>query len=83
MELQLEALRSFHEANKKIALAELSILLQSPVGIGEHTNIIEECNGKIKVIAESEECIKVITKIANENLPHLNQHLNPEENDES
>ena len=72
MELQLEALRAMHEARKKVALAELSILLQSPVGLGDHTNIIEECDAKIKIIAESEECLQVILKIANENIPHLN-----------
>lgn len=68
MELILKALKDKYEYQKSAALAELAILLQSPVGIGEHSNIIAECHQKIQSIAESEENLKIVNKLTNENI---------------
>lgn len=67
MELIFKAMLSTYQGKKDTAIAELSILCQSPVGIGDHTHIVQECMAKIKAIAEAEEEMKVLTKIINEN----------------
>lgn len=73
MQLLLEACRTKYIADKNIALAELSVLLQSPVGIGDHTNIVHEIDRKIIIITEAEDKLSVLQKIAEQNLPHLNR----------
>lgn len=73
MQLLLEACRTKYIADKNIALAELSVLLQSPVGIGDHTNIVHEIDQKISTITEAEDKLSVLQKIAEQNLPHLNR----------
>ena len=79
MQLQLEALRTKYIADKNIALAELSVILQSPVGISDHTNIVTEADNKISIIAESEDKLKILQQIAEQNLPHLNEGQNNEQ----
>jgi len=78
MQLILEALRTKYIADKNIALAELSVILQSPVGIGEHTNIVTDADSKIAIIAESEDKLKILQEIAQQNLPHLKKGHNDE-----
>ena len=73
MQLLLEACRTKYIADKNIALAELSVLLQSPVGIGNHTNIVHEIDQKIDIITQVEGKLAVLQKIAEQNLPHLNK----------
>ena len=79
MQLLLEALRTKYIADKNIALAELSVILQTPVGIGDHTNIVTEADNKITIIAESEDKLKILQQIAEQNLPHLNEGQNNEQ----
>ena len=58
-----KALLLKYESQKAIAIAELSVLLQSPVGIGEHTNIIDEMDRKIHKIAEAEDCLQIVKQL--------------------
>jgi len=69
MELLLQALSDKYTHEKSQAIAELSILLQSPTGIAGHSNIIQECDSKIKAIAEAEDKYTVISKIIKQNTP--------------
>lgn len=49
-----------YQAEKSAAIAELNILLTNPAGISEHTNIIQSCDEKIQIIANSDEKLKTI-----------------------
>lgn len=69
MELIFKAMISQYQSQKDTAIAELSVLCQSPVGIAAHSNIVQECKAKIKAIAEAEGELQVLTKIINENSP--------------
>ncbi len=63
MNLLVQALYAKFAANKTKAMAELSILLNNPVGISEHTDIVHECEQKIKEISEAEENINTLKNI--------------------
>jgi hypothetical protein len=67
----IKALLLKYESQKATAIAELSVLLQSPVGIGDHTNIIDEMDVKIHKIAEAEDCIEIVKQL-NSPPPHPN-----------
>lgn len=56
----LNALILSYEAQKAIAVAELSVLMQSPVGIADHSNIVNQMKLKVKQIAEADECLATI-----------------------
>lgn len=56
----LNALILSYEAQKATAIAELSVLMQSPVGIGDHTNIVSDMKQKVKEIAEADDCLAII-----------------------
>ena len=59
----VKALLLKYESQKATAIAELSVLLQSPVGIGDHTNIIDEMDAKIHKIAEAEDCTEIVKQL--------------------
>lgn len=59
----LNALLLQYEAEKATAVAELSVLMQSSVGIGDHTNIVSEMKTKVKQIAEADDCLTVVRSI--------------------
>lgn len=69
MELILQACKTQYLADKQTALAELSVLLQSPVGIADHTSIVKEVQQKINKIAQAEECLAVVDQILTQNQP--------------
>ena len=69
----IKALLLKYESQKAIAIAELSVLLQSPIGIGEHTNIINEMDKKIHAIAEAEDCISIVNQL------NQSQHKQPKQ----
>lgn len=73
MQLLLEALRTKYIADKNIALAELSVIIQSPVSTGTPTAIVAEADSKISTIALSERKLKILQEIAEQNLPHLSK----------
>ena len=55
-----DALKSQFEAQKNSALATLSIYFTNPVGIGEHTQIIDEMVKQTRVLSEAIDCIKIL-----------------------
>lgn len=60
----IKALLLKYESQKATAIAELSVLLQSPVGIGEHSSIIDEMDIKIHTIAEAEDCLEIVKQLS-------------------
>jgi methylaspartate ammonia-lyase len=55
-----DALMSQFVAQKQKALATLTIYLTSPVGIGEHAQIIDEMVTLVKSLAEATDCIETL-----------------------
>lgn len=65
-QLIINALEAKYTADLVKAEAELEILLSNSVGIGEHSNIITECDLKIKQISEAIENLQTLQKIKNQ-----------------
>jgi hypothetical protein len=57
--LKEAALQGF-VAQKTRARANLEVYLTTPVGIGEHPDLVDVINVLVKEIAEADECIQVI-----------------------
>lgn len=47
---------------RDIAIADLSVYLEHPVGVGEHSNIGDEIEAKIKIIDECDDMIDTIQR---------------------
>jgi len=58
----LQAAFSHYEAKKDEALAVLEIYFKKPVGIGEHSNILEEILKWTSVLTEAEENIETLKR---------------------
>ena len=54
---------------RDIAIADLSVYIENPVGVGEHSDIGDEIEKKLKKVADCNEMINTITKYfsANQN----------------
>ena len=63
----LQAALSKYEANRDEALAILDVYLNNSVGIGEHSNLLEEVTKWTEALTEAEE-----------NIETLNRHFNGE-----
>lgn len=61
-ELKQAAIARF-QAQRMEARANLIIYFSNPMGIGEHSNLVEEVVSLTKQIAEAEECIAVLERI--------------------
>ena len=61
----LQAALSKYEANRDEALAVLDVYLNNSVGIGEHSNLLEEVTKWTETLTEAEE-----------NIETLNRHFN-------
>ena len=61
----LQAALSKYEANRAEALAILDVYLNNSVGIGEHSNLLEEVTKWTEALTEAEE-----------NIETLNRHFN-------
>lgn len=61
--MRLGALRKKYEANIDIAKANLDVLSNSAVGIGEHSDITAEMDKWIGVIAENTDKIQAIDNL--------------------
>jgi len=61
----LQAALSKYEANRDEALAILDVYLNNSVGIGEHSNLLEEVTKWTETLTEAEE-----------NIETLNRHFN-------
>ena len=56
----IEALEKRYEATIAEMHAEINIILNNPVGIGEHTKFIDEVDQKLQKIAEAEEKLQIL-----------------------
>lgn len=61
-ELKTAAIARF-QAQRMEARANLVIYFSNPMGIGEHSNLVEEVVNLTKQIAEAEECIDVLERM--------------------
>lgn len=55
-----DALKSHFKSKEKSAIANLTVYLQSPVGVGEHGNIVNEMVKLTKKIADAQGCIEAL-----------------------
>ena len=60
--LQTAAVANF-EARRTRALANLQVYLSTPVGIGEHGDIVEEVVKMVEAIADAEGCLEVLSRV--------------------
>jgi len=58
----LEAAIAEYEGQRKKAIAHLAIICQRPVGIGEHTDLVDEINKWTVALSEAEDKIATIRK---------------------
>ena len=58
----LEALTSHYKAQKNEALAILDLYLNKPVGIGDHSNILDELKNWTTKLSEAQENLLVLEK---------------------
>ena len=63
----LDGLRSEAEGNIRKAKANVEVYLHSPVGIGEHPDVLEAIQQQLDIIAHEQERIDMIDK-------HFSQH---------
>ena len=56
----LDALISKYQGEIAIAKANIEVYLNHSVGIGEHSNIVQEVDKQISIIAENDEKIRTI-----------------------
>ena len=59
----LKAALMHFKAEKTKGEANLEVYLKNPAGIGEHPDIVNEIVNLTKVIAEADECIKILKTI--------------------
>lgn len=58
----LQAALSHYEAKRDEALAVLEVYFDNPVGIGEHSNILEEILNWTSTLTEAEENIETLKR---------------------
>jgi len=61
--LIVTALESYFRSERDVSIANLSVYVNSPAGVGDHPSIVDDCTKLIKKISEAEEGLKVIQKI--------------------
>ena len=59
----LTALASKFEADRNVSVANLSIYINNPVGVGEHPDLANEVEALIDKIANAEEKLKVVQRL--------------------
>ena len=57
----IEALQAKYVASKLEAIANLKNYVENPAGIGEHPNIVDECDKLVKQIASANEGLETVT----------------------
>ena len=57
-----KALKSHYQAQKEEALATLDLYFKNSVGIGEHSNILNEFKEWTHKLCEAEEALEVLAK---------------------
>ena len=66
MKLLLDAVASAAKAKELKALANLNVYMTSPVGIGEHPDVVEECAKLVSEITEARATMQTIQELLNE-----------------
>tara|TARA_R100001594_G_scaffold59581_1_gene93525 strand:+ start:307 stop:507 length:201 start_codon:yes stop_codon:yes gene_type:complete len=62
----MNALLKEAEAKESKAIANLQNYMTNPVGIGEHPDIVAECNKLVKEIAEARELASTIVSLTDQ-----------------
>tara|TARA_R110002167_G_scaffold21370_1_gene77756 strand:- start:336 stop:539 length:204 start_codon:yes stop_codon:yes gene_type:complete len=62
----LEVLQKHAEANIALHVANIECYLRNPVGIGEHSDIMEAMQGELDKIAGHEDRLTILTDYFNE-----------------
>jgi len=65
-DIMLSSLKTHAEGNKKMHISNVKIYLENPVGIGEHSNIMESIEKELDSISKYEEQIQILDKYFNE-----------------
>ena len=65
-QLIMNALLKEAEAKESKAIANLQNYMTNPVGIGEHPDIVAECNKLVKEIAEARELASTIVSLTDQ-----------------
>ena len=60
---------NMYVGKRDIAVADLSVYIENPVGVGEHSDIGEEIEKKLKAIDEYNSMIDTITRYFSSNEP--------------
>lgn len=61
--LLITALQSHFKAKRDQAVAHLSVFVNSPVGVGDHQNLMKECIDLVEQISTAEDCLRVVNKL--------------------
>ena len=61
----LSALAKQYEGEIAVAEANVGVYIKSPVGIGQHPDIVESVHTQIMKIAEAEERLGVVRRLLN------------------
>ena len=62
----IDALVARYQAQKLEALTNLNVYLTSAVGVGEHPNIVDECDKLIAKVSEANERIETLRTIVDQ-----------------
>ena len=62
-ELIVTAIESSLRAKRDRAVAQLSVYINSHVGVSEHPNLVDDCESLIQEIAEAEEALRVLRNL--------------------
>ena len=61
-EVMIEALKKHAEGHIEKHRANVEVLMQKPVGIGEHGDILTEIEKELKIVAEYDDQLQMIDK---------------------
>ena len=61
--LIFSALESHYRAQQDAAVAQLAVYINSPAGVADHPNIIEECVQLVNTIAAAEDGLRVLRTV--------------------
>jgi len=64
-ELLLKAFRAHAEGHINKHLANVAVYLENPVGIGEHSGIMEAIETELKQVAEYDDMLAMVDKYIN------------------
>ena len=60
----LQTLALKYQAKRAEAMTNLNIYFTSPVGVGEHPNVVDECDKLVKIIGDCDGNLEVIKRLS-------------------